>query len=281
MSLSHTELVTRVVDAMNRGDLDDLSGLLTEDYEESYPQSGEHTHGPAHFSAGPWGLTADADPTLPRFELVQLQEHGDRGTAVLQVSFADGSIWWMPVLYERRGDRLRRATAFLAPPFDPPRWRSAWVELGHLGVAPSLGDQDTAPAVLSHERLVERLLALMNGGRTGDDLWAEDFVEVYPQSGELTRGPVNAWAIRQNYPGGVQRNSQTVTDLMGDRDRWEITPMFTVVRIEEYGRQGTTCLRVRYPDASTWWLTVLYERRGDLIARATTFFAPALEPAPG
>jgi len=26
---------------------------------------------------------------------------------------------------------------------------------------------------------------------------------------------------------------------------------------------------------------VLYERRGDLIARATTFFAPALEPAPG
>ena len=42
--------------------------------------------------------------------------------------YPDGSTWHVAALLELRSGRLHRETWYFAAPFDPPAWRSAWVE---------------------------------------------------------------------------------------------------------------------------------------------------------
>ena len=65
-----------------------------------------------------------------------------------------------------------------------------------------------------------------------DALLHPDFEDVYPQSGERTRGPANLKAIIENYPGGGWTD-QGLERVEGAEDRWVTTPTFTVLRIEE------------------------------------------------
>ncbi len=50
-----------------------------------------------------------------------------------------------------------------------------------------------------------------------------EFVEEYPQSGERIRGPANARAIIENYPGGLGEAVQSPSYHGRDED-WVITP---------------------------------------------------------
>lgn len=110
-------------------------------------------------------------------------------------------------------------------------------------------------------------------------VYTEDYVEEYPQSGEIIRGRANAVAVRQNYPGGfVNRAVDTASARVAGSDAWVMTPRFTVVRAEGSGNAGTVMWRVLYPDGSTWWIVALYELRDDRVARATMFFAPVFDP---
>lgn len=132
-----------------------------------------------------------------------------------------------------------------------------------------------------HERLAERMAKALS-----DLNWAEfeamlteDYVEEYPQSGEVIRGRRNARAVRENYPGGFREDSvDRSTVRMTTSDRWVRTPAFTVVRAEGAGTAGTAAYRGTYPDGSVWWVLLFYELRGERIAKATMLFAPAFEP---
>ena len=106
----------------------------------------------------------------------------------------------------------------------------------------------------------------------------EDYVEEYPQSGEIIRGLANAVAVRRNYPGGcAEQGVDTESGRVAGSEAWVMTPRFTLVRAEGSGNAGTVTWRVRYPDGTTWWIVALYELRGDLVARATMFFAPVFD----
>ena len=66
--------------------------------------------------------------------------------------------------------------------------------------------------------------------------------------------------------------------LPASGSHWAVTSMFTVVRLEGSGDTATVIFKARYPDGATWWLTAVYELRGDKIARSTMLFAPAFDP---
>lgn len=110
-------------------------------------------------------------------------------------------------------------------------------------------------------------------------VFTEDYVEEYPQSGEIIRGLANAVAVRRNYPGGfAEQGVDTGSARVAGSEAWVMTPRFTLVRAEGSGNAGTVMWRVRYPDGTTWWIVALYELRSDLVARATMFFAPVFDP---
>jgi ketosteroid isomerase-like protein len=137
---------------------------------------------------------------------------------------------------------------------------------------------------VDHQALAERYAIALSHGDLAviDEVFTEDFVDEYPQSGEVIRGRHNLRAMMEHRPGLPSEHGpdlSTVRAWAGDEHR-VLAPLFTVVRVQGRGDAGTTTLRVRYPDGSWWWIVVVYEVRGGRIARSTSFFAPQFE-APG
>ena len=135
---------------------------------------------------------------------------------------------------------------------------------------------------IEHQALFEHVIDIMNR-RDWDalgDVYHDDYVEEYPQSGEVIRGLANTRAVRESYPGGFV--DQGIEDrnprVIGSAPEWVRTPAFTVVRVAGTGDTATATFRSRYPDGSTWWIVVIFEVRGDKIARGTMFFAPLFDP---
>jgi hypothetical protein len=114
------------------------------------------------------------------------------------------------------------------------------------------------------------------------EVLADDYVEEYPQSGEMVRGRDNVIAIIQNYPGrdpdAALGDVSTLSVKAGDAYR-AVAPTFTVVRVEGAGDSGVSTIRATYPDHSRWWIVGLYTLRGDRLGSNRTFFAPDF-PAP-
>jgi ketosteroid isomerase-like protein len=97
----------------------------------------------------------------------------------------------------------------------------------------------------------------------------------WPQSGERIRGDANARAISENYPGGLPDINPG--HLVGSEDRWVITPMYTIQRVEGAGDFWWGDGTVSYPDGSTWCLAVLVQVRDGKIYRETDYFAAPFE----
>jgi SnoaL-like domain len=133
------------------------------------------------------------------------------------------------------------------------------------------------PAHVTPRDLLGRLYDAFNR-RAYDEamtLLHPDFIEDWPQSGEVIRGPANLRAILENYPGGV--DLEAAPAYHGRDEEWAITPGYTVVRVTDNGKTGTAVLKIRYADGSEWWMIVLIEVRDDLLYRQTTFFAEPFE----
>lgn len=135
---------------------------------------------------------------------------------------------------------------------------------------------------VDHQALFEHVIEIMNN-RDWDalgDVYHDDYVEEYPQSGEVFRGLAMARAVRENYPGGFvdQGVDDRVPRVIGSVPEWVRTPSFTVVRVAGTGDTATATFRTRYPDGSSWWIVTIFEVRGDKIAKGTMFFAPLFDP---
>jgi hypothetical protein len=110
-----------------------------------------------------------------------------------------------------------------------------------------------------------------------EGLFDDDFEDVYPQSGELTRGLANFRSIIEQYPGGGYAGQGT-DRLVGTEDRWVLTPSFTVIRIEGTGDTFTGVTRSRYPDGTDWYIVTIAQMRNGKLWRAETYFAQTFEP---
>ena len=129
---------------------------------------------------------------------------------------------------------------------------------------------------VDHQALIERYARALAGGDLDiiDEIIDEDYVDEYPQSGEIIRGRQNLRAIMEHRPGRADLSS--IRARASDEHR-VIAPLFTVVRVQGRGDAGTMTLRARYPDGSQWWIVVVYELRDGRIARSSSFFAPEFE----
>src|SRR4029450_4334409 len=84
------------------------------------------------------------------------------------------------------------------------------------------------PAHVTPRDLLGRLYDAFNR-RAYDEamtLLHPDFIEDWPQSGEVIRGPANLRAILENYPGGV--DLEAAPAYHGRDEEWAITPGYTV-----------------------------------------------------
>ena len=124
----------------------------------------------------------------------------------------------------------------------------------------------------------ERFLAAVNARDADalDELLHPDFQDLYPQSGELTRGAANLKRIIANYPGGYQDLGRE--RVIGGEDRWVPTPMFTLLRIEGTGNVFTGVQKARYPDGADWYVVIIGEIRDGKVWRVQTFWAPTFDP---
>jgi hypothetical protein len=106
-----------------------------------------------------------------------------------------------------------------------------------------------------------------------------DFEGEYPQSGERFRGFAAFRSQLEQYPGGLPTGSADPDSalLIGDEDRWVITPGYTVLPLAGPDRY-TTVVKTKYPDGSLWYIVGIIELRDGLIYRTTSYFAPEFEP---
>jgi len=128
-----------------------------------------------------------------------------------------------------------------------------------------------------HERVMSAMSEIIGANQWDrlHEVYHEDAVLEYPQSGERFRGLANIRAQFEDYPDLNPGTSQ-LTEVIGD-DTYAISPSYTVIRVEGAGLKGTAVIRIRYPDGSYWWAVNLYDLRDGLMTRSRSYFAPDFE----
>lgn len=137
--------------------------------------------------------------------------------------------------------------------------------------------------MVDHRALFDRSMEI-HSRREWDrlaEVFTEDIVEEYPQSGEVFRGLDNVRAVRTDYPNLdtiIQSVDPGTVRVAASEQKWVVTQMYTAVRLEGSGDIGTGISRIHYPDGSTWWQILIYELRDGRIAHASVYWAPEFEP---
>ncbi len=116
--------VERYFEAIQRGDGDELTALLTADAVTRWPQSGERITGAMScirvhqsYPGGP-----------PKYRLNRVIGAGDVWTAELVSEYGDEQ-WWALSVLEFRGPRIAQMTDYFGQAFPAPEWRRDMVEL--------------------------------------------------------------------------------------------------------------------------------------------------------
>jgi hypothetical protein len=106
-----------------------------------------------------------------------------------------------------------------------------------------------------------------------------EYVGEYPQSGERFRGFAALRFQLEQYPGGLPAAnfSESRTKVLGEEERWAISPGYTVLPLNAPER-FTTVSRSPYPDGSIWWVVSILTLKDDKVWHAETYFAPEFEP---
>jgi ketosteroid isomerase-like protein len=129
----------------------------------------------------------------------------------------------------------------------------------------------------SGREIVERYMqAIPRDFDTLGELQHPDFVQEYPQSGEVIRG-------RDNFRAANERYSQVQTEtrrVIGTEDRWILSPGFlslTPTRIVGTGDTFTVESLGTYPGGDTYHVVSILELRDGKVFRGRTYFAAPFE----
>ncbi|HEY3072798.1 MAG TPA: nuclear transport factor 2 family protein [Candidatus Limnocylindrales bacterium] len=102
-----------------------------------------------------------------------------------------------------------------------------------------------------------------------------DWQVSWPQSGERVIGTDDFRAIVSRYPGGTPRTE--IRRVVGDKDRWVVTPSNTALRVAGEGDLWWGEWSVTYPDGQTYFCIDLIELRGGRVWRETVYWATPFE----
>jgi ketosteroid isomerase-like protein len=109
-------------DACDRGDQDEVHEIYHEDLVVEWPQSGERVLGRANLHA-----LRSNHPSELRFQVRRILGSGELWVTEYVITY-DGRPVHTVSIMEFRGDRVGKETHYFAEPFEPPEWRSRWVE---------------------------------------------------------------------------------------------------------------------------------------------------------
>lgn len=236
--------------------------LRCEDYVMEMPQSGERIRGRDNMRAFQEAYGDNATPPSIRIRRVLVR---DELWTVESVVDYGGQVFHGAAILELRDGRIWRDTRYYAEPFEAPGWRAQWVERmnpGEQSTAPARGGSTAAAGNETDERQMRRLIDRQwEKVRAGDfvgahDIYAEDCVVEWPQSGERIRGKENLRALREAYPVGVQFELRRVI----------VRPDLCV---SEY--------IIRY-DGKPVYVIAIVEFEGTKVVRETHYFADPFPP---
>jgi ketosteroid isomerase-like protein len=124
--------VEQFLRAMAANDIEAQERLLSDDFVEEYPQSGERIRGKDNRRAiienYPGGTpretsTANSDPVAE-----VIIGAGDRFAVAGQITYPNGETWHALSLIELRDGKISKIADYFGAPFEAPAWRAPYVE---------------------------------------------------------------------------------------------------------------------------------------------------------
>jgi limonene-1,2-epoxide hydrolase len=136
------QVVEHFVEALIARDLDRQAEVCAPDMVVEYPQSGERIRGWSNIRAVaenyPGGLPQDLAGKVigsedkwvvgPSFNVLRIEGTGNIYTLIGSATYPDGKTWQLMSLVELRSGKIAKTIDVYGEPFDPPAWRSKWVE---------------------------------------------------------------------------------------------------------------------------------------------------------
>ncbi|WP_181151814.1 MULTISPECIES: nuclear transport factor 2 family protein [unclassified Arthrobacter] len=116
-------VVKRLIDCINDRHIEVMDELFHDDAVMHWPQSGEVVRG-AENRRGIY----NAFPKLPTITPRRLLSSGDLVVAEALLDY-DGPTFETVFIFEFRDGKIARETAYWSEGFEPPEWRSRWVEI--------------------------------------------------------------------------------------------------------------------------------------------------------
>ncbi len=118
------QVVERFWAAMQTNDFKAAGEFLHDDYVLEWPQSGERIRGRANFVA-----VNEQYPAHGRWEFTIHRIIAEGAEVVSDVSVTDGKITGRVITFSTvRDGKILHQTEFWPDPFEPPAWRTGWVE---------------------------------------------------------------------------------------------------------------------------------------------------------
>jgi ketosteroid isomerase-like protein len=139
---TNREVVEQYVQALIARDLDKQAEVCAADMVVEFPQSGERFSGWTNIRAVaenyPGGLPKELAGKVigsedkwvvgPSFNVLRIEGTGDVYTLVGSATYPDGKTWQLMALVELKAGKIAKTTEVYGEPFEPPAWRSKWVE---------------------------------------------------------------------------------------------------------------------------------------------------------
>jgi ketosteroid isomerase-like protein len=131
--------VEQFIQAMATSDWEAQDRLLTDDFVEEYPQSGERIVGKENRRAiienYPGGEPRETSASGPSPKPPVIVGAGDQFTATGQVKYPNGETWHLVSLIELRDGKIAKITDYFGAPFEAPAWRAPYVEVARTAAA--------------------------------------------------------------------------------------------------------------------------------------------------
>ena len=119
--------------AMAANDIEAQERLLSDDFVEEYPQSGERIRGKdnrraiiENYPGGTPRDTTKASESSPIPDVII--GAGDRFAVAGQITYPNDETWHAVSLIELRDGKISKITDYFGAPFEAPAWRAPYVE---------------------------------------------------------------------------------------------------------------------------------------------------------
>lgn len=122
-TLDHRSTVETLLARLGRGEIAVMDEVFHEDAIIDWPQFSERIRGAENRRR-----VYERIPRLPRIAPRRIVGAGDLWVAEATLDYGDGGSFSAVLVFEFRGERIARETAYWATPGPPAAWRAAWTE---------------------------------------------------------------------------------------------------------------------------------------------------------